>query len=86
MHMIFYKSMFCLRCLYVSKVLKRLMREYSDLTVETVDIGQQPSRAWEVGIRLIPALQIQDERIASFLLTRKKIIAFIQKHQAGDFK
>ncbi len=77
----FYKSIFCPRCLYVSLVLKKLAEKYQDIEIKKIDILCDPRRARDAGIRLIPALKINQQILAGLFLTKKNIEDFINNYR-----
>lgn len=85
----FYKSSLCPRCMLVRRELNRLRQKYPDLEVEEVDVVLNPLRAWQSGIRMIPALQAGDELLAGIILEAEDIRRFVARHltrsvQAGQ--
>jgi hypothetical protein len=61
------------------KVLRQLQAEQPDISVDEVDILAAPRRAWQDGVRMIPAIRIDDQLLSSILLDRAAISAFIAK-------
>jgi len=61
----------------VDRVLTRLEEKNPDLKVERIDIVTNPRRAWQNGIRMIPALQSEGRTLASIFLKRREIEEFI---------
>jgi len=89
MHIEFYRSAFCPRCLMAARALRRLMLLFPDLTVETIEISIHPKRAWQAGIRMIPALKINAAILSGITLSERRIRAFIEDNvpppsPAGD--
>lgn len=64
MHVILYKTFLCPRCFLAGRALRQLQREFPDLTVETVEVTREPLRAWQAGVRMLPAVT-GNGRIAS---------------------
>jgi len=76
---LFYKSAFCPRCLMAGRDLIGLKEIFPYLEVEEVDVVTHPLRAWNDGIRFIPALRSGDKIIAGLLLSNELIKKFIEE-------
>lgn len=72
-----YYSIFCPRCLYAGRVLKKLRKEYPELEIETVEISLNLSRARREKIRAIPTLKMGENRLSGLLLTPGRIRRFL---------
>ena len=72
-----YYSIFCPRCLYAGRSLKKLRKEYPELEIETVEISLNLSRARREKIRTIPTLKMGDDSLSGFLLTPDRIRSFL---------
>lgn len=79
MHITLYKSTLCPRCYYAHKYLQQAINQYSDVTLEAVDILSAPKKAWQDGIRMIPAVKIGDDILTSLYLSRQDIVNFINE-------
>ena len=56
-----YKSLLCPRCAYAGHILKKLQKEYDDLTIITYDIATDYKIFKKSGITMIPAIKIKDQ-------------------------
>jgi len=63
-----------------SKSLRELSKEIPGLKIEEVDVLRRPSESWKNGVRLIPALKIEDDILSGIYLTREAIAAFVRQH------
>ena len=63
------------------KALDELLAERSetDFTLEEVEIVTNPLRTLKDGVKLIPALKINDSMISGILLSKDKIAAFLDR-------
>ena len=61
------------------RVLTRLLEEYSGVEIERVDVLTNPSRTWNEGIRMIPALRSENESLSGVLLNEDKIRRFLEQ-------
>ena len=77
MDITFYKSSLCPRCAFAKKHLKALSTAYPHLRIEEVDILASPRRAWQEGIRMVPALKIGNRILSGVYLGKKAIYDFI---------
>ena len=50
-----------------------------DLDIIEVDIFKNPRRAWRDGIRMIPALKVNDRVLSSLFLNKDTISSFLQQ-------
>ena len=80
MHIRFYKSALCPRCYFSQKYLLEIAEEHPDLRVEIIDVASAPRRSWSDGIRMIPALKIDEDVLSGLLLGRAEIADFISRH------
>ncbi len=61
----------------VSRVLNKIQQERDDLEIKKIDIMRHPRTTLKDGIKMIPTLQIGEERLSGFLLSEKYIREFI---------
>ncbi len=73
----FYRSALCPRCLLAGRALERLASSDPRLKVKTIEVTLHPRRAWQAGIRMVPALKIGGHLLAGVLLTERRIAAFL---------
>jgi hypothetical protein len=77
MRIIFYKSKLCPRCYVAGKHLLALCSTIPDLQVEEVEILTSPLRAWQDGIRMVPALKVGDAVLSGMYLSQESITNFV---------
>lgn len=49
------------------------------ITISEIEILQHPLQTWQDGIRMIPAIKIDDKLLSGIYLNKKTIEAFIHK-------
>ena len=64
----------------VGNELKKLKEEFPDLDFDNIEVSRDYKRAWNDGIRMFPALKIDDDVLSGFILTPGKVRVFIKKH------
>lgn len=64
----------------VDRALTKLQRKYPDLDIERVDIVTNPKRAWNDGVRMIPALKAGDNILTGLLLSSERVREFVEQH------
>jgi glutaredoxin len=77
MKITFYRSALCPRCLYTRRILLDIIRGNKEIELEEIDILAHPLKSWMDGIRIFPALKINDRILSGVFLGREKIKAFI---------
>ena len=78
MRITLYKSSLCPRCYMARKTLFELTENRPEIEIETVDILTSPMRCLRDGVRMIPALKIDDRLLSGVYLTRTAIISFLE--------
>ncbi len=78
----FYRSALCPRCHIAGRHLKKLAAADPSLEVEEVDIMLSPRRAWQDGIRMIPALRIGNRTVSGVFLGMDAISGFIAENKS----
>ena len=78
MKIVFYKTFICPRCFLTGRALVRLRREYPELEIETVEVSRDPLRAWQDGVRMVPAIRYQGKNLAGILLTTATLRDFLR--------
>ena len=78
MKVILYKTFLCPRCFLAGRALRRLRREFPELTVETVEVTRDPLRAWQDGVRMVPAVHYQGKTLAGIILTTATLRDFLR--------
>lgn len=77
----FYKTSVCPRCLLAARELSKALQNYPEIELETIEVSSNLARAWKAGIRLFPALKIDDVILAGILLSHEQINEFIAKNR-----
>jgi len=77
MHITFYRSALCPRCHLAKRYLTEITSRMQEIDVEYVNIVSAPLRAWNDGIRMVPALKIDTRILSGMLLSRDNIADFI---------
>ena len=77
-----YRSNLCPRCFLARKYLLEIVGDDSDVHIEEVDILGSPRRCLEDGIRMVPALMIDGEKLSGIFLTKNAVQSFITRHTA----
>jgi hypothetical protein len=58
-------------------VLKKIQEEHSNLEVEEIDVVTSPVQSWKKGIRLIPTLIKDKQKLSGIFLSAKEIRNFL---------
>lgn len=77
MRVILYKSSLCPRCHLAQKALREIIAEQPGYCLETVDILAAPLRSWQDGIRMIPTLVVNGNKLSGILLTKEGMRHFL---------
>lgn len=72
-----YKTFLCPRCFLAGRALRQLRREFPELTIETVEVSREPLRAWQAGVRMLPAITCNDKTISGLILTTATLRDFL---------
>jgi hypothetical protein len=81
MQITLYRSFLCPRCFLAKKYLQEIAQQKDNLTIIEVDIMDQPIKSWQDGIRLIPALKIDNKILSGIFLNKTQILNFIEEQQ-----
>ncbi len=76
-----YRSALCPRCYMARKHLLDLQKEYGGFSIDEVDIMVNPLTTWRDGIRMIPAIRINDSTLSGLYLDREAIEQFITEEK-----
>lgn len=79
-----YRTILCPRCLYVSRVLKKIVAGSPHLELETIEVATNLTRAHQAGIRTVPAIRIGNDLLTGLILTPRMIKRFIEQHQKNQ--
>lgn len=82
MKIILYRSNLCPRCFLAKKYLLDIIGDNPDIQIEEMDILGSPQRCLQDGIRMVPALVIDKDKLSGVFLSKKAIKSFINRHQA----
>ena len=77
MQVILYKTSLCPRCFLAGRALKKLRGEFPELTIETVEVTRDPLRAWQAGVRMLPAVTCNGKTISGVILTTATLREFL---------
>lgn len=72
-----YKSALCPRCHMAHKHITEALQNEPDMTLTTVDVVSSPRKTWNDGIRMIPAIKIENEVLSALYLSKEEIKNFI---------
>lgn len=64
----------------VAYVLKKLTAKHPDLEIEQIEVITCPNKARKAGVRLIPTLKINNDKLSGIILTPTMVREFILKH------
>jgi len=81
MHISLYKSTLCPRCHLAQKYLLEIASQDTEIQVEVVDVVAAPRQSWNAGIRMIPALKIDNHILSALFLGKTDIADFISRHR-----
>ena len=68
----------------VSRVLTKLQKEFPALSIEKIDILAHPAQALQAGVRMIPTLDAQGERLSGVWLGEGEIRDFVRAALSDD--
>ncbi|PID74717.1 MAG: hypothetical protein CSB28_01760 [Desulfobacterales bacterium] len=81
MTLFFYKSALCPRCALAGRYLDEIAQHHPGIKIEKIDILTSPSRCWQDGIRIIPALSTGEAKLPMLWPSRKAIIDFLYENK-----
>jgi len=81
MQIVFYRSNLCPRCFLARKYLFEITATDPHVQIEEVDILGSPQRCLQDGIRMVPALVINRDKLSGVFLSKKKIKGFVDSHK-----
>lgn len=79
MKITFYRSALCPRCFVTHRILLEIIQGNKDMEVEEIDILSHPLKTWSDGIRIFPALKIDERILSGVFLGREKMESFINE-------
>lgn len=62
------------------KILKELTEQHPTVRLEAIDALRHPLQTWSAGVRMIPALKIDDDMLSAVVLQRQQIADFLARH------
>ncbi|MCB2184129.1 MAG: hypothetical protein KQH63_19060 [Desulfobulbaceae bacterium] len=65
--------------MFVGRALKKMQEEFTDLTVEEVEVTTNPLLTLRHGIKMIPTLVAGSKRLSGFILNKNEIRRFIRE-------
>jgi len=63
------------------KYLLDLTSQDPEIEIREVDVLTAPRQSWREGIRMIPALKIDDQIMSALFMSKTDIAAFISRHR-----
>lgn len=75
-----YRTILCPRCLYVSRILKKIVAGIPNLDIETIEVATNLTRARQAGIKTVPTIRIGNDALTGLILTPRMIRRFIEQH------
>jgi len=81
MYITLYRSTLCPRCRLARKYLLDLTSQDPEIEIREVDVLTAPRQSWREGIRMIPALKIDDQIMSALFMSKTDIAAFISRHR-----
>ena len=66
--------------MFVGYELKKLKKEYPEIELESIEVTTDFKRTWNDGIKIFPALKIENEILSGLILTPRRIRKFVQSH------
>ncbi|MFH1019009.1 MAG: hypothetical protein V1782_00140 [Pseudomonadota bacterium] len=75
-----YRTILCPRCLYVSRILKKIVAGSPSLELETIEVATNLTRSRQAGITSVPAIKIGNDILTGLILTPRMIRRFIEQH------
>ncbi len=81
MHITLYKSALCPRCYLAGLYLQEIASLDPKIRIEEVDVMVAPRQSWDAGIRMIPALKINDRILSALFMSRTSIADFIASNR-----
>ena len=64
------------------RALNMIVGNYSDISIESIEVTTSPLKAWTEGVRMIPALRIGENTLSGLFLSSEQIRSFIDKNIA----
>lgn len=77
-----YRSNLCPRCFLARKYLFEIVGDDPDVHIEEVDILGSPQRCLKDGIRMVPTLMVDGDKLSGIFLSKKAVQSFITRHTA----
>lgn len=75
-----YRTILCPRCLYVSRILKKIVADAPQIELEIIEVATNLTRTHQAGIKTVPAIRIDNDTLTGLVLTPQKIRRFIEQH------
>ena len=66
--------------MFVGHELKKLKKEHPELEVDAIEVALDYKRARRNGIRMFPALKVDEDILSGILLSRGAVRTFIEAH------
>jgi glutaredoxin len=75
-----YRTIFCPRCLYVSRALKKIVADSPQIELETIEVATNLTRTRQAGVTTVPTIRIGNHTLTGLILTPRLIRSFIELH------
>ncbi len=82
MKIIYYKSLFCPRCIPTNRLLARMRREHPEIEIEEVEVLTNLARAKRDGVMMLPTLIVGAQRYHHAPRLEELLAALRDSHRA----
>ncbi|OGQ87535.1 MAG: hypothetical protein A2512_04605 [Deltaproteobacteria bacterium RIFOXYD12_FULL_56_24] len=79
-----FRTILCPRCLFVSRILKKIVADSPHLELETIEVATNLTQTRQAGIKTVPAIRIGNDVLTGIILTPRMIRRFIDQHLPDD--
>ncbi len=76
-----YKSTFCPRCHFAKKYILEIIADDTEIQLKEIDVMTAPRQSLRDGVRMIPALKIDNHYLSALFLNKTTIADFITSHK-----
>jgi glutaredoxin len=80
----FYRTIICPRCLFVSRILKKIVTPSPHLELEIIEVATNLTRTWMAGVYTVPTIKIGSDTLTGLIITPRMIRSFIEQHMEND--
>lgn len=75
-----YRTALCPRCKKAQTILQHIVSQEPNLDMNIVEVMAQPIKTFRAGVRMIPAIQCENEILSGIVLDEARIKKFLQCH------